>query len=119
MLQIRPEQMAEFDKAVRRNFHQRLLAHYRQHLPEVTASWDDATLAQRIADADRRASLHGIRSERGIARFVGIALVAGPEFDNIPEVRACLDRPGVDPEVKIDLLVDCLTELENQKGLSL
>jgi hypothetical protein len=117
MLRIRKKQIDTFDKSAQADFHQRLLAFLRAELPKETAAMEDAALLERIVDGERRASAYGIESDAGIAQFVCLTFMAGPAFDEIPEVRAYLQEPGMEPEDKLAELVDYLTALENEGSL--
>lgn len=112
MLEIRDAQMREFERAARANFHRRLTTLFRQELPEKTKDLDDATLLSRIAAADVKAQSHGIETERGIARFAGISLLAGPDFDEAPPVKEFLNYPGLKPDERIELLSEQLAEYQ-------
>lgn len=117
MLKIRKEQMEVLDKAAQGDFHRRLVAFLHEELPEETTGLDDAPLLERIAVSERRASTYGIKSDAGIAQFVCLTFVAGPAFDEIPEVREYLQAPGMDPEEKLDELIDYLAALEEDENL--
>jgi len=114
MITIGEEQAAVLDRAWRTDFHRRLEALYRQELTELTNSLDEPALLARVAEADTRAMSHGVRTERGISQFVGLSLVLGADFDQHPRVREYLVQDGRNQDHKMDLLVDCLAEIERQ-----
>jgi hypothetical protein len=109
--------MAAFDKSAKAEFHRRLARFLRAEVPEATAAFEDAGLLQRIAESERRASTYGIESDAGIAQFACLTFVAGPAFDEIPEVREYLQEQGMDPEKKLEELVDYLAALEDEGSL--
>jgi hypothetical protein len=118
MFKMRAEQFEELERAWQADFHQYLAGIYREHLPVVTAPLDDATLLQRVVAADKKARAHGIETKRGIAQYVGIALVNGPDFDEHPEIQRYFQMPGATPDEKMQYLTDRCAELEQkrQKG---
>jgi hypothetical protein len=116
MLKLRKQQLETFEKAAQVDFHQRLLTFLRTELPEDTASLEDADLLERIKDSERRASAYDILSEAGISQFTCLTFMAGPTFDEIPEVHAYLQEPGLEPEEKLEELVDYLATVENEEN---
>jgi hypothetical protein len=108
-------QLAAMNEMARENFRKRLIAFLREEIPEETASLDDSGLLQRIVYCEQRAAPYGIESEAGIAQFVCLTFMAGPDFDSIPEVKAFLETPheAMTAEEKLDLLVE---ELASAKG---
>lgn len=77
---------------------------------------EDVALLERITESERRASIYGIESEAGIAQFVCLTFVAGPIFDEIPEVQAYLKEPGLDAEEKLNELAEHLAALEDEES---
>ena len=49
-------------------------------------------------------------SERGIAQFVALSFVAGPDFDDRPKAQRYLKEPRIEPHHKIATLFDYLVE---------
>lgn len=111
MLRIRPEQYTAFEEAAHADFHRRLTQYLRAELPEQTAEMDDRALAHRVADAERRATAHGVVTENGVAQFACLTFLGGPEFDQMPEVREYLhEENGLTPDEKVETLVDYLAD---------
>jgi hypothetical protein len=115
MLTIRAAQMAELDRMAREEFHRRLAADLRQTFPEYTAGQTDQQLLERVVQADRKATAYGLETEKGLSQFIALTFTAGPNFDEIPAVQQYLRFPGIDPHHKIDVLVDCLAEMEQEQ----
>jgi len=113
-LKIRKQQMDAFERSAQAKLHQRLLIYLRQELPEETDEFSDAALLKRICEAEHRASHYNIVSDAGIAQFACLTFVAGPTFDEIPEVNDYLTEPGYDTEERLNELVDYLAALENE-----
>jgi hypothetical protein len=117
MLHMGKEQMRALENSAQADFHQRLVKFLRQELSQETAAFADTALLERISTSERRAATYGIETDAGIAQFVCLTFVAGPTFDEIPEVRDYLQEPGMDPEEKLDELVEYLTALEAEGSL--
>ncbi len=108
MAQIRPEQMDVMGKAVREDFHRRLMKFLREELPEETAKIDDSTLLTYIAESEGRAAVFDITSQAGISQFVCLTFLGGRTFDQIPEVHQYLlqEDPEMHVEDKVEVLID-------------
>jgi hypothetical protein len=115
MLNIRKEQQDEFLKSQQREFHQRILASLRQSLPEQTAGLDDEALLTRIQEAHQTASLYGVKTERGIAQFTTLSILAGPDFHEREAMQRYLQRDELTGDQKMRLLVNML-ESQGEKG---
>ncbi|MEW4568322.1 hypothetical protein AB1L88_10680 [Tautonia sp. JC769] len=112
MFTMRHSQLEQMSTARRAGLHRRIAELYRQHLPELTASWDDAELLHRVAQADRKAIGLGIQTERGISQYVGFALANGPDFDEHLQIKAYFQAPGLTPDEKMQLLTDRCSAIE-------
>lgn len=116
MLKIRKEQMSVLEGVAQADFHRRLLIYLRQEMLEAITAFDDFALLARISESERRASTYGIRTDGGVAQFVCLTFAAGPTFDEIPEVNEYLKELGVDPEERLDELIDYLAALEDEES---
>ncbi|MFO0961199.1 MAG: hypothetical protein U0800_27780 [Isosphaeraceae bacterium] len=114
MFVIRSDQQLALEAAARAPFHARVLAFLRSTLDDRTRHRTDSELLGLIEAGDRQATALGLRTERGIAQFVALTLMLGPQFPEIPEVRLYLDRPYPDPDTKIDWFVRILAS--HKKG---
>jgi hypothetical protein len=113
MMRFRKEQIEAMGRSARDDFYGRLRRFLREELPDETATFDDAALRERIQESERRAARYGIESELGITQFACLTFAAGPNFDEIPEVREYLEAEGMGPEDKLDELVDYLQAIED------
>lgn len=113
MLTIRSEQLNVLDQASTASFHHRLMLFLRKEIPEATSSMDDVALMEYLIESERRASRYDIESEAGVAQFVCLTFAAGLKFDELPEVQSYLQQPGLEPEEKLDELVNYLNALED------
>ena len=75
--------------------------------------FDKPTLLNRIKAAIPRARKLGIHTPEGILRFIGLTLAAGSAFDENPAVEKFLRMPGASPDVKIQRLVQLVSERLN------
>ncbi|HEU5115744.1 MAG TPA: hypothetical protein VFT74_03635, partial [Isosphaeraceae bacterium] len=108
MLTIRATQIETLRQAVREPMHRRILAFIKQNLPEKVEGLGDEIVLRRIADADRKATGYGIRTERGITQFVALTFLIDPKFDEIPRIKDFLGLPEPDPDLKIRWFVKAL-----------
>lgn len=113
MLKFRSEQIDVLDEATTERFYRRLLTFLREEIPEATSSMDDEALTERIIESEKRAAQYDIESQAGIAQFVCLTFVAGPRFDEIPEIREYLRQSEPHGEEKLDELVNYLDALED------
>jgi hypothetical protein len=59
-----------------------------------------------IAEAHQRARRHGLQTAEGFSRFIGLAIIIDPHYDEEPRTAAFLAVPEVDPDIKIKMLCD-------------
>lgn len=125
---IRPEQLHCFDLNARAVFHRRLAAFIRKESPAETETLNDTTLNALICEQERRAATYGVETEAGIAQWLCFSLVAGPRFDETPDVKSYLEDAGsgLSTEEKVVLLAEILNsgdkgaaEGHTQPGLAL
>jgi hypothetical protein len=112
MLKVSSEQLVALDEAWREEFNRQLAALFRENIPEVTSALAPEELLARIGAAHLKAVKYGIQTQRGISQFAGLSLTAGADFDETPAIRACLEKPCVNPDYTINLLVDQLASLQ-------
>lgn len=112
MLEIQSEQMKSLQQATKQRFHEQLKQFLREEIPEETSAMSDQSLLERIANSERRAAKYGIVSQSGIAQFTCLTFIAGPEFDEIPEVNELLtdSTSDLDPEERLEILVEELAD---------
>lgn len=110
MLTIRREQVDALDRVARERFLHRLAAYLRQRLPEETVAYDDKALLAYVEASERRAARRRIETEYGIAQWACVALILGFYFDDHPSVDEYFSAPSIDPEDKLEVLVDGLNE---------
>lgn len=111
MLKVSGEQMVALDEAWREQFNRQLATLFRESIPEATGALSSEELLARVGAAHQKAMKYGIQTQRGVSQFVGLALTAGPDFDETPAVRTCLEKPLVSPDYTLNLLVDQLAGL--------
>lgn len=111
MFKMRSEQIDAFDKASASLFHRRLMSFLRLEMPEATTAMSDNDLLKYIVDKERRAEQYNITSDAGIAQFVCLSFAISEDFDELPEVKAYLQGDDLDPEEKLDELVNYLDAL--------
>lgn len=105
---IRQEQLEIFDAAAQEEFRRRVAAYLRKHLPQQTGAFDDQDFLVRIQEWQSCAAIYGVITERAIAKWCLLSMLAGKAFHEQPEVHQYLCEPQPDPATKIDTLVDAL-----------
>jgi hypothetical protein len=110
---LRRTQLDSLNSAAATSFHRRLAAYLRRELHEATASLTDEDLLEHIRHSEERANRYGIVSEAGVSQYVCLTFVSDQPFDELPPVKEYLEQPGVDPETKLQALIDYLDELES------
>lgn len=108
--QMSLEDLKQIDLSPRVDFHYRLIQFLRQELPEETSRMDDPVLLERIRESERRGARYGVESEAGISQWVCLTFLAGPDFDDMPEVKSYLMEPQLSPDEKMEELVSCIEE---------
>lgn len=112
MLQMRKEQMAEFEKAMRQKFEDRMVAHIAKDFPEQYremrhAKGSDAPVRQFVWDGVKRAEGYGITSESNVELFLDLLLDLGTDFDTRADTdwtREVLDAPDLPEDEKMDTI---------------
>ncbi len=108
MVILSQRQLDQLDTVMEQRFLDQLSAFLKQRLPDATGP----ELMKRLQDCCQRARRYGIHSPRALAQFACLSLLAGPDFDEIPEVRAYLSMTDIRPEERLRALVDVLEDLD-------
>jgi hypothetical protein len=106
MFKIRTEQIDAITRVQDAEYHRRLAHYYRLRVPRLVKRLSDEELERRIAKSVKSARAYGVRSDLGIMRYVGLALAAGPSFDQDPAVHRFMTNPGTDPDSKVRWLLE-------------
>lgn len=107
-MKISKAQIQAFQSALDEKYCRELFNWFRGHHPAETARLDDVELLGIIRESVSRARERKVGSAEATLRYVALAVLISPEFDQQPEVIAFLDAPGFDPDLKIHLLSDML-----------
>jgi hypothetical protein len=107
---IRSQQVQKLDDSTQAQYHEQLRLFYRQNYPDLVSRYDDATLLQKIAEADRRAETYKLETDEGYVAYIGLALAAGPQFHTDPKITAYMESPGKDPDAKVEWLFNRVSE---------
>ena len=87
---------------------QRLMVFYRDRAPLFVRRFSDSQLKAKIGEAIPQARGWGLNSANAIMQYVGLVIVAGPQFHQNPKVCAFMRMPGVLPELKLKRLLQLL-----------
>jgi hypothetical protein len=107
MLVIRKEQREAFDRAQRRSFEDRMVAHLRKYFPEETEMMRESQLRHRIRQEIETAARYDIVDERDVAVYISVMFALMPDPSRDPEpswVKEVLNDPDLIVSEKIDRL---------------
>jgi hypothetical protein len=93
---IRSEQLATFDDVMQQRYCDELRKLLREKFPQLVQRLDDQMLFDRIVAAVKSARAFGVRTGEGILGYVGLAIAAGPAFNQNVKVRRFFEYPGDD-----------------------
>jgi len=108
MFTITHELLSRLDALRQERYHRQLLSHLRTTLAGHIQSRADAELIEIIKVAVEKAQRFGVTTGHAVMRYVTLAVVINPNFDEMPEVRRLFDLEGFDPDYKVHLLSDLL-----------
>jgi len=82
-----------------------LASYLRENLPDHTSSLNQQELDDKITLWQERAGAYAVSSQRSVAKWCLLSLLAGDYFENIPQVQEYLKRPEPDASAKVDYLL--------------
>src|SRR4051794_631600 len=80
-MMIRNAQMREFEHAEIKRFENFMVAHLREYLPDHFHAISETGTREAIRDGIERSRAYHILSEPGVAVFIRMMFVFGPDFD--------------------------------------
>jgi len=107
MLQIRKEQMAAFEKAMKRSFENRVVAHLRMRFPQECRQMPEEAIRETIRTGIARAEDYGVHVEHDVVRYIELMYRLSPDFDSAPSTpwaAATLRRSDLDGHAKMNEL---------------
>ncbi len=109
MLTISKEQMAKAEEKYRIRFYKRIRAYVREKMPKETSSYPDSKLLAYIAEQDKIAEKHGIRTDQGVTKWVCLSLGYGKDFYRQADIKDYFSTPGKPgAEIRLSILMDHL-----------
>lgn len=105
-MQISLAQLDQIHSARRAAYCWKLCEELRTEATEQVAQRDPEELLATVSDAVGRATRYGIVGGDGIRRFVKLAVLVDPRFDELPAVQSFLGLADLDPDLKIKMLSD-------------
>jgi len=103
---IRSDQVDDMAASQLSAYHRKLARQFRANHREATARYTNDEMLTIIASAHDRATGYGIRREEGVRKFITMAVLIHPNFDDEPTVKSYLKQPDLDPDFKIIRLAD-------------
>jgi hypothetical protein len=85
-------------------FSERLVAQSRVSFEEALGEITDAELRAAVQEGIRKASAHGIHTQRGVSQFVNVSLAHGGNFDTQPWASTILQDKTLDATTKVNRL---------------
>lgn len=114
-MQISSAQIDRIRLARQDEYCAKLCKELRAEVPEWLAERDPEELLIAVRAAVAKATGYGIVGGDGIRRFVKLAVLVDPRFDELPAVQGFLGLADLDPDLKIKLLSDLAAiELRNR-----
>jgi hypothetical protein len=98
---VRGTQMDDMSAAMDAAYDRKLMIYFRENHASATAQYNDAELLNVISSARARAPSYGIRGGEGTRKFIYLAVLISPTFDDDPNVKRYLKQPDLDPDFKI------------------
>lgn len=105
MLIVRDKQLFALGVEGRRRLAAALVGRAHAYFPEACAALGEDGTAALVSACVERAASHGFATERSIARWVNLALMFGPRFDEEQPWAAAVLRGEGDPEAKATRLL--------------
>jgi hypothetical protein len=120
MLKILPHQMEAFGAVTDELLTKRVVDHLRTNYLDTVVQLpsgslpvkeiDEAELKAMVSRGIARARVYGISHESALAGFVAIMFEAAPNFDGHPVLQQILRDESVDPNSRIERLLDHFSE---------
>jgi len=105
-MRIRPEQARKMQAARDEEFCSRLCKELRAAIPEQASRFSDSDLPVLVSQAVNKARKYQICDGESLRRFVKLAVLISPEFDELPDVQRFLRMPDLDFPTKMRLLCE-------------
>ena len=114
MLTITKPQSTALDAQALSGFYKRACAFLRENAGKDVEKFDDAKLRQFVESSHKTAVAHGTSSERSSMMWMCLAIMAGPNFHETPELVELL-RPGRNVDTVLNQLFERLAVLEARR----
>ncbi len=107
-LTIRREQMARFGQNERQKFEVWMFDHLGRFFPRQCAAAGEDGVRKMIREGIERAAEHGIKSRRGVCKYLDLMFALGRDFEKdsrFPQAENILRQP-IPPDTRVDSLVN-------------
>jgi hypothetical protein len=115
-MQIRSEQIQQMQVLMDTKFCGRICTELRTEIPAQVSRFGDLDLLRVVSDAVEKAKKYQVTGGDAVRRFVKLAVLISPQFDEIPDVQRFLRLPDLDPDAKIKLLCELTAQHLRAKG---
>ena len=107
--------MLAFERAIEQEFLQRAARHLSRYFPDVCEPFGKVDFDAFLRDQKDRARPYGMTTERQLVMWFMIALLAGPNFDEAPDVSEFLRHPSFTPYERMQGLLGVLLRETNRR----
>jgi hypothetical protein len=107
---IRKEQIDAIVSQRRDESERSFIAYFRDTIPDSVRQYDDEALRRIIGDGIERASRYGIAGGSSLVQFLALSLTIAPTFDDEPATHRFLCMPGLNSDVKLELLTNLICQ---------
>jgi hypothetical protein len=107
-MRIRAEQIDSFQTHLRAQHQQRVVAFFREQIPEHIAHLSDVELDVSVAEAIGQAEAHSVATGVGLLQFVALSLLVDRHFYHEPTIKVFLNARDGDIDSKLDQMTKML-----------
>ena len=112
MFRLRNEHVESLRPQAEMAFVTRLVQYVRREFPEAVDHLVNELLIRRVQFGVLSAKHYGLRWEQDIALFVALMFEFAPDYDRNPHVQRILAHPNLNPDLKMSLVVDEISDEE-------
>ena len=112
-MRIRPEQMAVFAQNETEKFQDWIVEHLRRFFPEQCEAAGEQGLRRLVLDGIKCAAGYGIKSRRGVCKYIDLMVLLGREFETDQRFPAAANilRQPIPADTRIGSLVNYVTSV--------
>lgn len=105
MIQLRPEQIAAFQRQAETGLLDRIVQHVRTEHAVIVNGFPDPTVREMVQNGIARARRYGLTWESSLTAFVGLMFAVAPNFDEQPAIHGVLTDGHFAADERIERLL--------------